>query len=345
MYGQQQQNQSSIYGGGSSGGNPASDQARKERAYTPKGTMSAGRDAKPSISDLMPHMKLMFEPNPPIEWKPMIEKREKINTYNGISIHVSEFEKEKPVPIQIVIEDPNERRKRIREAKNKINDEKTAILASAWDPHNDSKASSNAYHTLFVAKLSYDTTEKKLKREFEEFGQIEFIRIVTDRDGKSRGYGFIQFEKETDMTAAYKRMDGKKIDGRRITVDVERGRTVKNWKPRKFGGGLGGRLPKKSKAEIKEEVEELKKKAGPYGPLPTLPPSIREDDRKRDDDRGRFDDRRRDDDYDRRRNDDRRRDDDYDRRRNDDRRRDDDYDRRRRDDRDRRSRSRDRRRY
>ncbi len=36
-------------------------------------------------------------------------------------------------------------------------------------------------------------------------------------------------------TAAYKHADGKKIDGRRIVVDVERGRTVKNWKPRRLG--------------------------------------------------------------------------------------------------------------
>merc|ERR1711892_848707 len=34
--------------------------------------------------------------------------------------------------------------------------------------------------------------------------------------------------------------DGKKIDGRRVLVDVERGRTVKGWLPRRLGGGLGG---------------------------------------------------------------------------------------------------------
>ena len=41
-------------------------------------------------------------------------------------------------------------------------------------------------------------------------------------------------------TAAYKHADGKKIDGRRVLVDVERGRTVKGWLPRRLGGGLGG---------------------------------------------------------------------------------------------------------
>merc|ERR1712066_925862 len=54
------------------------------------------------------------------------------------------------------------------------------------------------------------------------------------------GYCFIEFEHERDMHSAYKRADGKKLDGRRVLVDVERGRTVKGWLPRRLGGGLGG---------------------------------------------------------------------------------------------------------
>ena len=41
--------------------------------------------------------------------------------------------------------------------------------------------------------------------------------------------------------AAYKETDGIRIKDRRVLVDVERGRTVKGWRPRRFGGGLGGR--------------------------------------------------------------------------------------------------------
>lgn len=40
-------------------------------------------------------------------------------------------------------------------------------------------------------------------------------------------------------TAAYKQADGRKLDNRRVLVDVERGRTVPNWRPRRLGGGLG----------------------------------------------------------------------------------------------------------
>lgn len=45
----------------------------------------------------------------------------------------------------------------------------------------------------------------------------------------------------TDYSAAYKEGDGISILGKRILVDVERGRTVRGWKPRRLGGGLGGR--------------------------------------------------------------------------------------------------------
>ena len=39
----------------------------------------------------------------------------------------------------------------------------------------------------------------------------------------------------THTPAAYKYADGRKIDGQRVVVDVERGRTVKGWKPRSLG--------------------------------------------------------------------------------------------------------------
>ncbi|KNZ46143.1 uncharacterized protein VP01_751g9 [Puccinia sorghi] len=52
-----------------------------------------------------------------------------------------------------------------------------------------------------------------------------------------------------DQMAAYKDAEGLKIKGRRILVDVERGRTVKGWKPRRLGGGLGGR-PKAPSAAV-----------------------------------------------------------------------------------------------
>ncbi|KAG0427644.1 hypothetical protein HPB47_025299 [Ixodes persulcatus] len=92
-----------------------------------------------------------------------------------------------------------------------------------------------------VERKNYDTSESKLRREFEVFGSIKKIVIVHNKiTGKPRGYAFVEYEHERDMHSAYKHADGKKIDGRRVLVDVERGRTVKGWLPRRLGGGLGG---------------------------------------------------------------------------------------------------------
>ncbi|MCJ1354274.1 MAG: hypothetical protein MMC33_004261 [Icmadophila ericetorum] len=135
-----------------------------------------------------------------------------------------------------------------------------------WDPAKDDKAESDPFKTLFVGRISYDATEKKLRREFEEYGPIKHIRLVNEkRSGKPRGYAFIEYEHKNDMKTAYKMADGRKVEGRRVIVDVERGRTVPNWRPRRLGGGKGG------------ESREPKppKKAGkglPVG-LPGPPPS------------------------------------------------------------------------
>ena len=58
----------------------------------------------------------------------------------------------------------------------------------------------------------------------------------------STGFNYIPFTNFCFIvvTAAYKHADGRKIDGRRVLVDVERARTVKGWRPRRLGGGLGG---------------------------------------------------------------------------------------------------------
>jgi len=109
-----------------------------------------------------------------------------------------------------------------------------------WDPKKeDTQKTKDAYKTLFVARLQYDVLEEDLKKEFEFYGPVKTVRIMKDKKGKSRGYAFVEFEASKDLKEAYKDADGRKINGRRILVDVERGRTVKDWKPRRLGGGLG----------------------------------------------------------------------------------------------------------
>nr|POF21107.1 u1 small nuclear ribonucleoprotein 70 kda like [Quercus suber] len=125
--------------------------------------------------------------------------------------------------------------------------------AELYKPNEDKEIRGDAFKTLFVGRLSYDTEVRDLEAVFGRYGRIERVRIVVDngkhtegtkklnKKGQSRGYGFIVFERESDMKAAYKNTGDIMIRNRRVCVDVERGRTVTGWRPRRFGGGLGGR--------------------------------------------------------------------------------------------------------
>ncbi|PWN89193.1 RNA-binding domain-containing protein [Acaromyces ingoldii] len=140
-----------------------------------------------------------------------------------------------------------------REQKTKEKEEKKKKGLESYDPKSDPEAQGDPFTTLFLSRLDYSTTEKDLAREFDMYGPISRIRIVRDREGKSRGYAFVVYQHERDMRAAYKDAEGIKIHGRRLMVDVERGRTVKDWKPMRLGGGLGG-LTRKKKEPVQEAM-------------------------------------------------------------------------------------------
>ncbi|PPQ75670.1 hypothetical protein CVT24_001933 [Panaeolus cyanescens] len=128
-----------------------------------------------------------------------------------------------------------------REERRAKRTEEFKIAKENYKPSDDPQAVGDPYKTLFISRLHKSATETDLRREFEGYGTIERVRIVRDKKNRSRGYAFIVYERERDMKAAYKESDGLQIMGKRILVDVERGRTVRGWKPRRLGGGLGGR--------------------------------------------------------------------------------------------------------
>ncbi|CAK9080048.1 unnamed protein product [Durusdinium trenchii] len=171
---------------------------------------------------------------------------------------------EDPPPPKEPWESPLERKARRHREKVEAHKAAQKKVIEAYDPHKDPNASGDPFKTLFVGRISYDTTEKKLKREFEVFGSIKKVRMVYDQKGKPRGYAFIEFDHERDLKNAYKQGDGKKIDGRRVMVDVERGRTVEGWLPRRLGGGRGpgrqGKPAKKKQRRLAETTEKLKEK-------------------------------------------------------------------------------------
>jgi cold-inducible RNA-binding protein len=74
---------------------------------------------------------------------------------------------------------------------------------------------------LFVGGLNWDTGSEQLKQAFLRFGPLQEATIVTDRStGKSRGFGFVTYEKPLDAAAAIKQMNGAELDGRTLRVNA-----------------------------------------------------------------------------------------------------------------------------
>ena len=134
-------------------------------------------------------------------------------------------------------ETPAQRRRRIRED-NLSNVSLTIAKArEEWDPfEKGKKCTTDPFRTLFVANIAYETLESRLHDEFETFGPVVEVIMPKDREGVPRGYAFVQFEREKDLKVAYRQASGMRVDGRRLLVDVERGRTVKDWLPNRLDG-------------------------------------------------------------------------------------------------------------
>lgn len=78
-------------------------------------------------------------------------------------------------------------------------------------------------YKLFVGGLPYSTSEDELKDAFSQHGTVASVKVITDRDtGRSKGFGFVEFENEDEGKAAEKAMNGADFGGRSITVNEAR---------------------------------------------------------------------------------------------------------------------------
>jgi len=195
---------------------------------------------------LPPNLLALFAPRDPIPFLQPPDKlpheKKNVHNYHGVAGFVEgNFEDPVDTPPPTRVETRDERIERKRREKDEQETYKLEQKIALWDPQSNPEGTTDPFRTLFVSRINFYTSESKLRREFESYGPIKQIKLINDqKTGKPRGYCFIEFEQEKDMHSAYKHADGKKIDGRRVLVDVERARTVKGWLPRRLGGGLGG---------------------------------------------------------------------------------------------------------
>lgn len=72
---------------------------------------------------------------------------------------------------------------------------------------------------LFVAGLPYDMDNQDLKEMFELYGTIISAKVVMDyTTRKSKGFGFVEFEKVLEAKETMELLNGKMIKGKLLTV-------------------------------------------------------------------------------------------------------------------------------
>jgi cold-inducible RNA-binding protein len=92
---------------------------------------------------------------------------------------------------------------------------------------------------LYVGSISFDATEESLRDLFSSIGEVESVKVITDRDtGRSKGFGFIEMSSEEDAKKAIEQLNGKTFMERVLIVNEARPQQQRER--RSFGGGGRG---------------------------------------------------------------------------------------------------------
>jgi cold-inducible RNA-binding protein len=92
---------------------------------------------------------------------------------------------------------------------------------------------------LFVGNLSFKTTQDELLAAFSQFGNVERVNIVTDREtGQPRGFAFVEMTERRDAETAISQLNGADLNGR--TMNVNEARPKPEGGRGGAGGGFGG---------------------------------------------------------------------------------------------------------
>jgi len=88
---------------------------------------------------------------------------------------------------------------------------------------------------LYVGNLDYSVSGGDLQQLFSQFGTVRSADVIMDRaSGRSKGFGFVEFENNSEADAAINALNGREFGGRALTVNEARPREER------YGGSRGG---------------------------------------------------------------------------------------------------------
>ena len=78
---------------------------------------------------------------------------------------------------------------------------------------------------IYVGNLDFKLSQDELKKIFEEYGAVSDVKIITDKyTGRSRGFGFVVMDDDTEAKKAIEELSGSTINQREIVVNEARER-------------------------------------------------------------------------------------------------------------------------
>nr|WP_294936280.1 RNA-binding protein [uncultured Flavobacterium sp.] len=100
---------------------------------------------------------------------------------------------------------------------------------------------------IFVGSLPFSIDEADLRESFEAYGAVNSVKIITDKfTGRSKGFGFVEMENDSEAQKAIDELNGATVGGRTIVVNKsepkpegER-RSFNSNRPAGGGYGSGG---------------------------------------------------------------------------------------------------------
>jgi RNA recognition motif-containing protein len=95
---------------------------------------------------------------------------------------------------------------------------------------------------LYIGGLAYSTTSEGLREFFAQCGNVLSATVITDRfSGQSRGFGFVEMNTAEEAQASISQLNGRELDGRRITVEISNPQAARTGGGGGRPGGGGGR--------------------------------------------------------------------------------------------------------
>jgi len=116
-----------------------------------------------------------------------------------------------------------------------------ALIKAELAHHKVSKFG-KARRTLFVWDLSYKTKGEEIQQFFQRYGEIRSVDVIRDVVTRiSKGYAFVEFKKSKEALNAANKADKTILAGRPVRCQIKVGGVLQGWRPRRLGGGFGGR--------------------------------------------------------------------------------------------------------